>query len=95
MDADDADRLARLERQVQFLLQRAGVDPDVAASNDVVFDPSLPVASAAGSRPVSPEIVALAARKPIQAIKLYRDMTGAGLKEAKDVIDALRAGRLP
>ena len=37
-----------------------------------------------------PEVVQLAnAGKKIQAIKLYRDITGAGLKEAKDVVDGL------
>lgn len=30
--------------------------------------------------------------KPIQAIKVYRERTGAGLKEAKDAIDAYSAG---
>lgn len=30
-----------------------------------------------------------AAGRPIQAIKLYRERTGLGLKEAKDAVDAL------
>ncbi len=32
-------------------------------------------------------------RKKIHAIKLVREETGLGLKEAKDVVDALEAGR--
>ncbi len=34
----------------------------------------------------------LAENKAISAIKLYRERTGAGLKEAKDVIDRMRMG---
>jgi hypothetical protein len=30
-------------------------------------------------------------RKKIEAIKLYRQQTGAGLKEAKDAVEALAA----
>jgi large subunit ribosomal protein L7/L12 len=40
---------------------------------------------------VPPEVRELArAGKPIQAIKLYRELTGVGLKEAKDIVDTLR-----
>jgi ribosomal protein L7/L12 len=31
----------------------------------------------------------------IEAIKLYRDITGAGLKEAKDAVEALERGDAP
>jgi ribosomal protein L7/L12 len=82
----DAERIERLERQVQYLLRFAGVDPDAAASDFMAFGAGSPSPAA------SPEIVALVrSGKPIQAIKLYRQMTGAGLKEAKDAIDGLRA----
>jgi hypothetical protein len=38
-----------------------------------------------------PELAALVQNgKLIEAIKLYRQMTGVGLKEAKDAVDALR-----
>jgi len=89
-DADvlpsDAERIERLERQVQYLLRYVGVDPDVAAADSAAFRAG-PLPPAA-----SPEIVALVrSGKPIQAIKAYRQMTGAGLKEAKDAIDGLRA----
>jgi hypothetical protein len=39
---------------------------------------------------IPPEVVALArSNKKIQAIKLYRELSGLGLKEAKDVVDRL------
>ena len=81
----DAERIDRLERQVQYLLRYVGVDPETAAADLGAFGAGPPPAAA------SPEIVALVqGGKPIQAIKVYRQMTGAGLKEAKDAIDALR-----
>ncbi len=36
---------------------------------------------------------ALAARKKIEAIKVYREATGAGLAEAKRSVEAIEAGR--
>ena len=36
---------------------------------------------------------ALAAGEKIEAIKLYRELTGAGLAEAKQAVEALQAGR--
>jgi large subunit ribosomal protein L7/L12 len=82
---NEAERIDRLERQVRYLLRYLGVDPDLAAADDASFGPG-PLPAAA-----SPEIVALLrAGKPIQAIKVYRQMTGADLKESKDVIDNLR-----
>jgi large subunit ribosomal protein L7/L12 len=82
----DAERLDRLERQVRYLLRYVGVDAEIAAADDAAFEAGPPPDSA------SPEVVALVrAGKPIQAIKLYRQMTGAGLKESKDAIDCLRA----
>ncbi len=97
MAPDEAERIDRLERQVRYLLRYVGVDPEIAASDDATSGSGYgrPPAAAFGSglpSPLtSPEIVALVqAGKPIQAIKVYRQMTGAGLKESKDVIDSLR-----
>ena len=85
MVPNDAERIDRLERQVRYLLRYVGVDAEIAATGDAALGPGPQPASA------SPEIVALVqAGKPIQAIKLYRQMTGAGLKESKDAIDRLR-----
>jgi large subunit ribosomal protein L7/L12 len=40
-------------------------------------------------------IALLAHGRTIEAIKLYRDITGAGLKEAKDAVEALERGGVP
>ena len=86
MVPDDAERIDRLERQVRYLLRCLGVDAEIAATDDAPFGAAPPPPPSA-----SPEIVALVlAGKPIQAIKLYRQVTGAGLKESKDAIDRLR-----
>jgi ribosomal protein L7/L12 len=82
---EDAERIDRLERQIQYLLRYFGVDPEMAAADEAVFGAGPPLAA------VSPEVVALiGGGKPIKAIKMYRQMTGVGLKEAKDAIDGLR-----
>ncbi|WP_134774519.1 ribosomal protein L7/L12 [Ornithinimicrobium flavum] len=49
----------------------------------------------ADSRPgITPEVRDLVARgQHIAAIKAYRQQTGAGLKEAKDAVEAYAAGR--
>jgi len=84
--SDDAERIDRLERQVQYLLRYMGVDPEIAAAGSAALPAGPPLDAAS-----SPEIVALVQNgKPIQAIKAYRQITGAGLKESKDAIDGLR-----
>ncbi|OJV91286.1 MAG: hypothetical protein BGO39_26945 [Chloroflexi bacterium 54-19] len=52
--------------------------------------PNIPGFSPAGSKPsLSPEVHQLVMNKQkIQAIKLVREQTGLGLKEAKDLVDA-------
>ena len=73
-------RLALLEQQVRLLSQKAEV-PCPAFLSDA------PSQSAGG---VPAEVVALArGGNAIAAIKLYRELTGAGLREAKDVVDSL------
>jgi len=56
-------------------------------------------ADSADSEPLSLDgrvIALLCDGRKIEAIKLYRDLTGAGLKEAKDAVEALeRDGSLP
>jgi large subunit ribosomal protein L7/L12 len=85
MLSEDAARIDRLERQVEYLLRCVGVDPDAAAADAAALGAGLSPAAA------SPEIVALVREgKLIQAIKVYRQLTGAGLKESKDAIDGLR-----
>jgi hypothetical protein len=78
MDSSDDDRIVRLERQVDFLYRRLGIDPDLALAEDGVLPAALYDAIGRG--------------KLIQAIKIYREATGVGLKEAKHAVDAI-AGR--
>jgi hypothetical protein len=78
MDSSDDDRIARLERQVDFLFRRLGIDPDLALAQDDALPAALYDAIARG--------------KMVQVIKIYRETTGVGLKEAKDAFDAI-AGR--
>ncbi|MBC7808517.1 MAG: ribosomal protein L7/L12 [Akkermansiaceae bacterium] len=62
----------------------------------VGIDPAQVEARAGDSSPLPPEILEEVRNgRKIQAIKLYRDWSGTGLKEAKDAIDAIDAGGLP
>jgi large subunit ribosomal protein L7/L12 len=76
-------RLALLEQQVRLLSDRLGVPcptfgSDVGATSGVL------------ENGVPSEVVALArSGNAIAAIKLYRELTGAGLREAKDIVDSL------
>jgi ribosomal protein L7/L12 len=73
-------RLALLEQQVRVLSERVGVPCPPFASD----------ADGAAHGGVPAEVVSLVrAGNAIAAIKLYREMTGAGLREAKEVIDSL------
>lgn len=50
----------------------------------------------AGAADVGPEVAPLlAAGRKIEAIKLVRQRTGAGLREAKDYVEAIEGGRTP
>lgn len=81
------DHLARevrvLEDLVARLAHRAGVGSAELAELRGQTQPG-----------ITPEIRSLVAEgKHIPAIKAYREQTGAGLKEAKDAIDAFAAGQ--
>lgn len=89
-NADDIDdgglrrRVEELERrvaQLEWALRGAGPNAETAPPMH---------APAVSGPPVSPEVVQLAlAGKKIQAIKVLREQTGLGLKESKDIVDAL------
>ena len=69
-----------LEELVEQLADRAGVDEAELLSMRGRVEPG-----------VTEEIRQLVAEdRYIEAIKAYREETGAGLKDAKDAIDALR-----
>ena len=74
-----ATRLFRLENRVAFLFQELGLEEKYQAQmGQVVMDSGMA------------EIVALLRiGRKIEAIKLYREMTGLGLKEAKDAVDRM------
>jgi large subunit ribosomal protein L7/L12 len=77
-------RLALLEQQVRLLSETAGVPCPTFASDVGTTAPSQL------DRGVPAEVVALArAGNAIAAIKLYRELTGAGLREAKEVVDSV------
>jgi hypothetical protein len=115
MNTPEAARLARVERQVAYLLQHLGIDPEVAAGSAAsgstfgspgdIFGQSVPApgpvgfsdpAPAAPASPYPPELlVALQRGRMIEAIKIYRQVTGASLKEAKSACEALAKGGLP
>lgn len=72
-------RVAYLEQQVQALVGHLGTDAGPASG----FDP------AAG--PADEMLALLRDGKTAQAINLHRANTGAGLAEAKDHVDQLKA----
>ena len=75
----DASPLRRIEGKLDLVVQHLQLE---------YKDPAIP-----GN--FSDEIKALAAdpSRKIQAIKLLREQTGVGLKEAKDAVEAYTAGR--
>jgi large subunit ribosomal protein L7/L12 len=77
-------RLALLEQQVRLLSERLQIPCPIFGSDAGTTAPGL----LEGGVPA--EVVALArAGNPIAAIKLFRDLTGAGLREAKEVVESL------
>ncbi len=83
-DAHVYRRLALLEQQVRLLSERLGV-PCPTFGSDVGTTPSGQFEGGVPS-----EVVALArSGNAIAAIKLFRELTGAGLREAKQVVDSL------
>jgi ribosomal protein L7/L12 len=80
-EEDIRSRLNRLEQKVDFLLNELGLTQKAEAS--------LPVNNPGDS--LMAEVAALLRQnRKIEAIKVYREQTGVGLKEAKDVIDKMR-----
>jgi hypothetical protein len=86
-------RLATIERQLQVALYRLGTPPDVPPQPH----PAQPLPPSSPRPPPPPElgdVVALMAQgRKIQAIKVYRERTGVGLKQAKDAVEELARRR--
>ena len=80
-EEDIRSRLNRLEQKVDFLLNQLGFAQMAEAS--------LP-ANNPGNSMLAEVVALLRQNRKIEAIKVYREQTGVGLKEAKDVIDNMR-----
>jgi ribosomal protein L7/L12 len=65
-------RINELEDRIKFLYRRLNIDY-MDPSSDPVLSPQIQDALRRGNK--------------IEAIKIYRELTGVGLAEAKDVID--------
>lgn len=66
-------RVNELEDRLKFLYRRLGVDYTADPNADPIMLPEIQAALRRGNK--------------IEAIKLYRELTGLGLTEAKSVID--------
>jgi len=66
-------RVNELEDRLKFLYHRLGIDYAADPNSDPVMSPQIQDALRRGNK--------------IEAIKIYREMTGVGLAEAKQVID--------
>ena len=84
---DHGRRIAELERKVSELYKRLGQAEPSGLGDDSGF--SEPASVAASEDPRVIEL--LQSGNQIQAIKLYRELTGVGLAEAKDAVDQLAA----
>ncbi len=82
---DHGRRIAELERKVSELYKRLG-QAEPAGQGDGFGFPE-PASVGASEDPRVIELVQ--GGKDIQAIKLYREITGVGLAEAKDAVDRL------
>jgi ribosomal protein L7/L12 len=90
MDPDFEYRIAHLEVQVRQILQHLGLPADGATGAGFDASPMPGPAGYGASAPVPPEIAAaLQSGKLIQAIQIYRGMTGMGLKESKAAVEAM------
>jgi hypothetical protein len=99
MDLETAQRIERLEYQVAVLCRHLGIDP----ADGLLAPPAGLAPPSAGPLPPTPQDAVPAGADPrlprefydfvaqgkkIQAIKVYREVTGVGLKQAKDFVDA-------
>ncbi len=97
MQTHETERIARLERKVDYLIRYLGIDPALIADgampagrpagmpSGVDVAPADELADAA----LGPVYDAIRRRKTVDAIRLYRQLTGAGLAEAKSVVDSM------
>jgi large subunit ribosomal protein L7/L12 len=81
-----------LAELVKILEKKFGVSaaPQVVAAPTAA--PSAPAAPAAEEKAVFNVVLTAVGDKKIEVIKLVRDITGKGLKESKDLVDAAATG---
>jgi large subunit ribosomal protein L7/L12 len=81
-----------LAELVKILEKKFGVSaaPQVVAAPTAA--PSAPAAPAAEEKAVFSIVLTAVGDKKIEVIKLVRDVTGKGLKESKDLVDAAATG---
>jgi ribosomal protein L7/L12 len=85
-------RIAQLELKVAELERRlAGADPQQPEEGGLTFASDQQLESDPMAHPRMAEV--LASGNTIEAIQLYRELTGAGLSEAKDAVEAQLSGR--
>ena len=88
---DHGRRIAELERKVSELYERLGqAEPNFGGGGGLTFASDQPASMAAAEDPRL--LGEIEAGREIQAIKLYRELTGVGLKEAKDAVESISAG---
>jgi large subunit ribosomal protein L7/L12 len=85
--AEQLDKLTLLEAALlsKMLQEKWGVS--AAAPVAVAAVPGAPAAAAAEEQTEFDVILSAAGEKKIQVIKVVRELTGLGLKEAKDLVD--------
>jgi len=74
------------------LLTNAGLAESKAAVEALRFGTSVPVSAVSASSREQQILDLMARNQEIQAIKLYREWTNVGLKEAKDAVEAMARG---
>jgi ribosomal protein L7/L12 len=97
MQSNDGERIAGLERKVDYLIRYLGIDPAQIAGGFGPADslpPGLEVAprDEMSSASLGPVYDAIRTGKKINAIKLYRELTGASLAEAKSAVESMERG---
>jgi len=87
---DHGRRIAELERKVSELYERLGQAEPLFSGGGLTFASDRPASVAAAEDPRL--LGEIEAGREIQAIKLYRELTGVGLTEAKDAVESIGAG---
>lgn len=86
---DYLDAARRLQSRTGLSLDEAAAEIERLRAGITPLDPA---AAPTETDPITPEIAeAIRAGRKIEAIKLYRQAHGLGLKEAKDAVDAHEA----